>query len=265
MAKVKDEEINILKHIEALRWHLVRSTIAIIFFGVVAFIFKDIIFDDLLLAPKSEDFFTNRMLCKLGNFVGTEVLCFNSNFQIININLAGQLSAHITVSLIIGFLIAFPYIFYEFWRFIRPAINKSEIKTGRSPVFFASTLFTVGALFGYYVITPLSIHFLGTYAASDAIINQINLSSYIQTFTSVILSSAVVFELPVLIYFLSKIGIVSPPFLKRYRKHAFVLILILSAIITPPDVFSQILVSLPLVMLYEVGIMISKRIEKQRL
>ena len=264
MEKTVNKEMSFLEHLEVLRWHLIRSISAIMIFAIVAFIFKDFIFNIIILAPKTPDFITNEMLCKLGQYVDTETLCINSKpFQIINIKLAGQFTTHITVSLITGFLFAFPYVFLEFWRFVLPALKNQEKKHSRGAVFFSSILFTLGALFGYYIIVPLSVHFLGTYKVSGDVLNQINLNSYIQTFTSVILASAVIFELPIFIFFLSKIGLVTPSILKKYRKHSLIIILALSAVITPPDIFSQILVSLPLIILYEIGIIISKKITKK--
>ena len=178
--------------------------------------------------------------------------------------MAGQFATHITVSLVIGLIIGFPYLFFEFWRFVRPALYSNEKKHARGSIFYTSFLFALGVLFGYYLITPLSVHFLGSYNVSSQVLNQINLSSYISTVTSIVLASGVIFELPILIFFLSKIGLISPEFLKKYRKHAVVLMLVLSAIITPPDIFSQVLVCLPLLILYEVGIGISKRVQNQQ-
>jgi sec-independent protein translocase protein TatC len=264
MENKKEKEMSFLEHIEVFRGHLIKSVISILVFGIIVFIFRDIVFDKIILAPKSENFITNRLFCELGKLINTDLLCSTTNFQIININLAGQLSTHIKVSLMFGFVLAFPYVFYQVWSFIKPALKKSEIKKSRGAVFSASILFSLGALFGYYIITPLSVQFLGTYSVSDIVLNKINLDSYIQTFSSVIISTAVVFELPVLIYFLSKIGLITPSFLKKYRKHAFVLILIVAAIITPPDIFSQIVVSIPLVLLYELGIFISKRVLRNK-
>ena len=260
------DDMSFLEHLEALRWHLIKAALAVIILGIIAFVFRNIIFDDVILAPKQPNFFTNRVLCELGGYMGMPSLCINQKtFQVINIQMAGQLMTHITVSLIAGFLIGFPYIFYEFWKFLKPALESKEIKHSRGAVFFASILFTSGSLFGYYVILPLSVHFLGSYSVSVDVVNQITLGSYISTFTSVVLAAGVVFELPILIYFLSKIGLITPAFLKKYRKHAFILTLTLSAIITPPDIFSQILVSFPLVILYEVGIGIAKRVQRQNL
>ena len=256
-----EAEMGFLDHLEVLRWHLVRSFSAIILLAIVAFIFYGFIFDTIILAPKNPDFFTNRMLCEFGNLINVKTLCINSKpFQIINIKMAGQFSTHIMVSIVVGFLIAFPYVFWEMWRFIRPALYNNEKSHARGAVFFSSLLFFLGVLFGYYIIVPLSVHFLGGYNISNQVLNQINLGSYISTITSVVLAAGIIFELPIVIYFLSKAGIVTPDILRTYRKHSLVIILALSAIITPPDVFSQVLVALPLVILYEVGIKISKRI-----
>jgi sec-independent protein translocase protein TatC len=262
--KNENVEMGFLDHLEVLRWHLIRSFLAIIVFAITAFVFRNFIFDTIILAPKSPDFFTNTTLCKFGNYINMPALCINSKpFQIINIKMAGQFSTHIMVSLVVGLIAAFPFVFWEIWRFIKPALYSNEKKHARGAVFFSSALFLLGVLFGYYIIVPLSLDFLGTYNVSSQVLNQINLDSYISTFTSVVLASGVVFELPILIYFLSKAGLVSPEFLRKYRKHALVIILVIAAIITPPDIFSQILVSLPLIILYEVGIIISKRVTKK--
>ncbi len=259
--KNKKAEMSFLEHLEELRWHLIRSIAAIVVIAIVAFIFHDIIFDKIILAPKNPGFFTNRMLCALGSLVNVPALCINSKpFQIININMAGQFSTHIMVSMIAGIIAAFPYIFYEFWSFLRPALYQKEKKVARGAVSSSSLLFILGVLFGYYVIVPLSVHFLGSYSVSDEVKNQINLISYISTVSSVTLASGVIFELPIIVFFLTKVGLITPEFLKRYRKHAFIVILVVAAVITPPDIFSQILVCFPLLFLYEIGISISRRV-----
>ncbi len=253
-----------LDHLEELRWHLIRSLLAVVILAVVAFIFHNFIFDSIILAPKASDFWTNRQLCKLAEFLSTPTLCINSHpFEIININMAGQFSTHIMVSLIAGVIVAFPYIFWEFWRFVKPALYSKEKKNSRGAIFYTSLLFILGVLFGFYLIVPLSVHFLGSYSVSSQVDNTINLNSYISTVTSVVLASGVIFELPVLILFLAKAGLITPAFLRKYRKHAIVIILALAAIITPPDVFSQILVCLPLILLYEIGIRLSVKVEKK--
>ncbi len=265
MAKKSPNELSFLEHLEELRWHLVRSILAIVVIAIVAFIFKDIIFDVIILGPKSPDFFTNQALCSLGQLVHVEKLCINTNpFQVININMAGQFMTHIMISILTGFILAFPYVFYEFWKFMRPALYQKEKSVARGAVFFSSVLFMLGILFGYFLICPLSVHFLGSYSVSDQVLNQINLKSYISTVASVSLAAGLIFELPILVYFLSKIGLVTPEFLRKYRKHSLIVILTLAAIITPPDIFSQVMVCLPLLILYEIGIKISKSITKKR-
>ena len=263
MAAKTSNEMSFLDHLEALRWHLVRSIVSIVVFAIIAFIFKDIVFN-LIIAPKTPEFFTNRNLCAFGTWIGIEALCINSEpFQLININLAGQFTTHIMVSMIIGLIMAFPYLIFEMWRFIGPALYDKEQQYARGAVFYISLLFILGVLFAYYVILPLSVHFLGTYQVSEEVANTINLMSYISTVSAIALAAGIVFELPVLIFFLTKIGLVTPEFLKKYRRHSLIIVLALSAIITPPDVFSQILVAFPLMFLYEVGISLSKRIIKK--
>ena len=180
-----------------------------------------------------------------------------------NISMSGQFAAHITTSFFAGFIIAFPYVFWEFWCFVRPALHSNEITMARGIVFYSSALFLLGVLFGYYIIAPLSVNFLGSYQVSNTVANQISLNSFISTVTTVSFATGIIFELPILVYFLSKIGLLTPSFMRTYRKHAIVLILILAAIITPPDVTSQILVLLPLIVLYEISISISARVVRK--
>lgn len=260
----KTTEMSYLEHLEELRWHIIRSVVAILVLAIVAFIFKDIVFDKILIAPRNPDFFTNRKLHELSDLLNIPKLSINSEpFNLISIKMAGQFSAHIIISLFAGFIIAFPYIFWEFWRFIKPALHRKEKKHAGGAVFYTSLLFNLGILFGYFLISPLSLHFLGNYSVSDEVTNQIYLMSYISTVTSVTLASGIVFELPILVFFLSKVGLVNPRFLKKYRKHSLIVILTLAAIITPPDIISQILVAFPLLLLYEIGISISRRIERK--
>ena len=262
----EEAEMSFLDHLEVFRWHLIRAVAAILFFSVIAFIFKDIIFDTILLGPKNPDFPTYLALCNISQFLGMgDALCLkDSPFSLMNISMSGQFSTHITTSVFAGFIIAFPYVLWEFWRFISPALYNSETKLARGVVFFSSVLFLFGILFGYYVIAPLSINFLGSYQVSSLVANQINLSSFISTVTTVCLANGIIFELPILVYFLTKIGLLTPEFMRIYRKHAMIVVLILSAIITPPDISSQILVSFPLIILYEFSIKISSRVIKNQ-
>ena len=182
-------------------------------------------------------------------------------FELMNINMSGQFSTHIISSVIAGFAIAFPYIFWEMWQFVKPALHKSEKKYSRSIVFYSSMLFILGVLFGYYAVAPLSVQFLGNYQVSSEVANQINLNSYISTVTTVCLANGIVFLLPVLIYFLSRLGLITPNFLRQYRRHALVVLMILAAVITPPDIISLILVTLPLMLLYELSIKVSAKFQ----
>lgn len=265
MAKINKGEMSFLQHLEELRWHLIWSIVSICVMAVLAFVYKNIIFDDILMAPKNPDFFTNRLLEKLGILLHTDALKINTNpFQLVNTSMSGQFSTHIWISLISGLILAAPFVVYQFWSFISPALYEKERRYARSAVFAISILFFIGILFGYYMIVPLTINFLGSYQVSSQVENMINLNSYFSTVASVTLASGLVFELPVVIFFLSKIGIMTPQFMRKYRKHAIIVILIIAAIITPPDVFSQILVTIPLLILYEVSIYISAMVYRKK-
>ncbi|NSW95866.1 MAG: twin-arginine translocase subunit TatC [Bacteroidales bacterium] len=263
--KSGEAEMSFLEHLEELRWHIIRSITAIVILMIAAFLFKDFIFNKVILAPKNPSFFTNRMLCNLGQILHTNLLCINTKpFELINIKMAGQLTTHIAVSMVAGLIVAFPYVLWEFWKFFKPALYPTEKQHARGAVLAASLLFFAGVLFGYYLLAPLSVHFLTTYEISPDVTNQINIRSYIGTLSSICLATGLIFELPIITFFLTKVGIISPEFLVKYRRYAVVIIFIVAAIITPPDVFSQILVGIPLLFLYEVGIVISRRVVKQR-
>ena len=258
-------EMSFLEHLEELRWVIIRSIVAILLAAFAAFFCYQFMFDKVLLGPKSPDFFTNRLMCNLARILDSPSICINSkSFQLINIDMAGQFNTHITITLYAGIILAFPYIIYQLWRFISPALYEEERKKARYAVQIISLLFFIGVLFGYYFITPFSVDFLGSYSVSNQVVNQINLSSYISLVSSLSLVTGLVFEMPVLVYFLTKIGILTPSFLKKYRRHAFVVILIIAAIISPPDVLSMTLIAIPLWLLFEVSILVSKRIIKQK-
>src|SRR5690554_279865 len=266
MSRKHSSQMSFLDHLEELRWHIIRSFSVVIIMTILAFIFKEFVFDVVIMGPSRPDFFTDAMLCQLAERMNTPALCINQeqlSFQ--NINMAGQFTMHIWVAFVAGAVVAFPYIFWEFWRFVRPALYENEIKHSRGAIFSASVLFSLGVLFAYYIIAPLSVYFLGGYQVSKSVENIINFGSYVSTISSIVLATGVMFELPIFIYFLSKIGLVSPSFLRKYRRHAIVVSLTVAAIITPPDVISQVLVCLPLILLYEVGIIIAKNVEKSRL
>lgn len=267
MAKVQKsaDEMSFLDHLEDLRWHLIRATLAVVIAGFGAFLLKGFIFDTLLFGPTNADFFTYDILCRLSSFVGVEGgFCFEKMpFTLQSRTMGGQFSAHVWTSITAGFIISFPYVIYEFWRFISPAMYINERNTARGFIFISSVLFFMGVLFGYYLVTPLSINFLGKYQVSEAVLNEFDIGSYISLVRSSVLACGLIFELPIIIYFLTKIGLVTPEFLRKYRKFALVIVLILSAIITPPDILSQIIVAIPVLVLYEVSIMIAKIVTKK--
>jgi sec-independent protein translocase protein TatC len=271
--KKGEAEMSFLEHLEELRWHIIRSFIAIVAFMIVAFVFKSVLFDTVILAPSTEHFITNRKLCELGQYLQEKgiindpnVLCINKSgqFQLISIKMAGQITTHIVVALVAGLILAFPFVIREFWAFFRPALHSNEAKHARGAVLASTGLFFIGVLFGYFLLAPLSIHFLTSYQVSPDVVNQINIRSYIGTLTSICLATGLVFELPIIAFFLTKIGIITPSFMRKYRKHAIVVIFIIAAIITPPDVFSQTLVAIPLLLLYEVSIFISAGVMRSK-
>lgn len=266
MANKNVNEMSFLDHLEDLRWHLIRIFGAVIICGSIAFIFKGFIFDNIIFAPKKMAFPTYQWLCALANLVSIEDSTFCGEafpFIIQNRTMAGQFSAHIWTSIYAGFIIAFPYVVYQLWKFISPGLNANERSTSRGFIFVSSLLFFFGVLFGYYVITPLSINFLGTYTVSTEVSNEIDISSYISLVRASVIASGIIFELPILIYFLTKLGLVTPKILRKYRKFALVIVLIISAIITPPDIASQIIVAIPVIILYEISIHISRIVLKR--
>jgi sec-independent protein translocase protein TatC len=266
MAEEKEvqNEMSFLQHLEELRWVIIRSLIAIIAAGTFAFLFKDIVFEKILLAPRSPDFISNKILCKFGALIHSDGLCINQHpLPLQNITMGGQFNMHIWVSIIAGLILAFPFIFYQFWSFIAPALRSKERKYARGAVMFSSILFMLGICFGFFILLPFSIDFLTTYSVSDQIENKINFVSYISNITTVTLACGLIFELPIVVYFLSSIGILTPTFMKKYWRHAFIIILIIAAIITPPDVVSQSLVTIPLFLLYLLSIYISAWVNKR--
>jgi sec-independent protein translocase protein TatC len=261
MGKKNTDEMSFLDHIEDLRWHLIRITLSILLCATVAYIFSGLIFEHIIFAPKRMDFPTYKWLCKASQFIGVNDTTFCATefpFIIQSRTMAGQFSADIWTSIFAGFIFAFPYVIYQFWSFISPGLHAKERKYSRGFIFVTSLLFFIGVLFGYYIVTPLSINFLANYSVSPEISNEFDISSYISIIRSSSLASGLVFELPIIIYFLTKIGLVTPQIMRKYRKFALVIVLVLSAIITPPDLASQIIVAIPILILYQVSIYISK-------
>ncbi|WP_417887330.1 twin-arginine translocase subunit TatC [Zunongwangia sp.] len=261
----QDQEMSFLDHLEELRWHIIRSLLAVVIAAGGAFLAKGFIFDFLLFGPSKGDFWSYHMLCKISQLVGIDGgFCAEElPFTIQSRTMGGQFSAHVWTSITAGFIIAFPYVIYEVWKFVSPAMHSKERKHAKGFIIISSILFFMGVLFGYYVVTPLSINFLGKYQVSEIVLNEFDLSSYISLVRASVLATGLIFELPILIYFLTKVGVVTPDFLKTYRKYALIVVLIISAIITPPDIVSQIIVAVPVLILYEVSIIISKIIYKK--
>ncbi|MCB4799727.1 twin-arginine translocase subunit TatC [Neotamlana laminarinivorans] len=266
MAKQNINEMSFLDHLEDLRWHLIRICIAVVIVATLAFIFSRFIFDDIIFAPLKMSFPTYDFLCEIATFIGVDTtFCAEEIPMIIqNRTMAGQFSADIWTAILAGFVISFPYIIYQLWHFISPGLHDNERKHSRGFIIISSLLFFLGVLFGYYIVTPLSINFLANYSVSEVVDNQIDISSYVALVRSSALASGLIFELPIIIYFLTKVGLVTPEILKTYRKYALVVVLILSAIITPPDIASQVIVAIPILILYQVSIYISKIVVKNQ-
>ena len=253
--------MSFFEHIEELRWHLLRAAASVLIFTVIVFLLKDFVFQHVILGPTSPDFITYQLFCKyLPQF------CFYpQHLQIITRDIQEQFLSHIKVSLWLGFIVSFPYILFEIWRFIRPGLYKKEIIAARGMVFICSALFLSGVAFGYFIITPIAVTFLSSYSVSPEIANTTTLAALVNSITMFTIPVGLIFETPIVLYFMAKIGLVSSDFLVQYRKHSFVVIIIVAAVITPsPDVFSQMLVAIPLYMLYEVSIIVVKRIDKER-
>ena len=257
----EDNEMSFLEHLEILRWHIIRSFLAVLVTGLIAFLAKDFIFEFIIFGPKKSNFPTYRFFCEI-----SEILCIQElPFRVQSRTVSGQFSAHIWTSITAGFILSFPYVMFELWRFIKPGLHDYEKKNARGFIFVASFLFFIGVLFGYYVVTPLSVNFLSNYTISKEVFNDFDLNSYIGLLRASVLSSGFIFELPIVIFFLTRIGMVTPNFLQRNRKFAIVIVLSISAIITPPDITSQIIVTIPVLILYEISILISKFIVRKQI
>jgi sec-independent protein translocase protein TatC len=257
-------EMSFLDHLEELRWHIIRSLIAVSIGTILAFIGRKWVVA-IIMAPAQLDFWTYDMMCRLSRYVGTDMLCIEKlNFSLINRKIMGQFTQHLSISVVVGIILAFPYVLIEAWRFLKPALKSRERRYLRGIIFSGSLLFFMGVCCGYFMLAPISIQFLANYTFIEELENTIDLQSYISLISMVTLAAALVFELPMVVYFLAKAGLVGPQVMRQYRKHAILIILIVSAVITPPDVLSQIMLSIPFFILYEVSILIASRIEKKR-
>ena len=256
-----NRDLTFWEHLEVLRRMLFRVAAVVALFMLVVFFSKDFVFGSVIFSPSSSDFCLYRWLCSLGETLNMPDFCPEPfNIEIININLSAQFFTHMNTSFWLGLILAFPYFLYEIWKFVCPALYEKEKRYVRVAFGFGGILFFMGVLLGYFVIFPLTLKFLGTYQVTDAVVNQISLSSYISTFTSLILIMGVIFEIPMVALVLSKLGIIRRPFLRKYRKHAVLCSMILSAIITPSgDAFTMLMVALPLILLYEFSIFVVKK------
>jgi sec-independent protein translocase protein TatC len=264
--KKPKSEMSFLDHLEELRWVLVRSSAAVVIMAIVSYFFADYIFTDLIFGPTDPSFVTYRFFCDASHYLGfADSICITKlDFIIQNTEMEGQVNIFVWVCITAGFILAFPYILWQFWKFISPALYEKERKGAQVFIFVASILFFLGVLFGYYVIVPMSVNFLATFTISSVVKNQFSIDSYVSMVKTAVIASGLFFELPVIIYFLTKLGLVGPAFLRKYRKYAIVIILIVAAIVTPPDVVSQVTVAVPMLLIYEASIWISVFVEKNK-
>lgn len=256
-ANTEEKEMSFLEHLEELRWHIIRSVGAVVIIGIVVFLNETLV-TKILFGPRTSDFVTYEFFCKY-----FQTYCEIPQFDIIQKDVGERFFTHMKVSIWLGIMLGFPYLFWEFWKFIKPGLYDEEVKAARGIVFVCSMLFFIGVLFGYFVIAPFAISFLAGYEFGDDIIPSATLSSYVSYMTMITLPTGLIFELPIIAYFLGKIGLISSQMMKSYRKHAVVVIFIVAAIITPPDMITQFLIAMPLMLLYQVGINVVKRIEKK--
>lgn len=260
-------EMSFFEHLEVLRWHIIRSVIAIAVFAILSFTFYDFVFNQIIMGPKNLDFWTYRMMCKMGTFFHLDGFCIERiPFNIINTEMAGQFMLQINSCLLMALALGFPYLLFEIWLFIKPALTDIEKSSARGFVFYATILFVIGALFGYYIVVPLSVNFLANVSLSEEITNQITIDSYLSLVATLTLGCGVIFLLPILIFILSKLGLMTPTFMRASRRYAIVIILIIAAIITPTaDVITLLTVSAPMFVLYELSIMVSANVYKRKM
>lgn len=265
--KKSPKEMSFLEHLEELRWLLVRSSAAVLIMAVGAYFVSDYLFDVVLFGPTRPDFYTYRAFCDLSHRLGfADSICITEMpFIIQNTEMEGQVNIFVWLCILVGFILAFPYILWQLWGFISPALYEKEKKSARVFIFSSSLLFFLGVLFGYFVVIPMSVNFLATFTVSSMVKNQFTIDSYMGMVKTSILASGLFFELPIIIYFLTKLGLVTPRFLRKYWKYAVVIILIIAAIVTPPDVVSQTIVAVPMLIIYELSILISIIVYKNKM
>lgn len=259
-------EMSFLDHLEELRWLLVRSTIAVLIMAVLTYFVSDYLFDTIVFGPTRPTFTTYTFFCELSHSLGfADSICIaEMPFIIQNTEMEGQVNMFVWMCLLAGFILSFPYILFEIWKFISPALYVQERKHAKIFIFISSLLFFLGILFGYYVVIPMSVNFLATFTVSDIVKNQFTLDSYLGMVKTSVLASGIFFEMPIIIYFLTRLGLVTPAFLRKYWKYAVIIILIVAAIVTPPDVVSQTIVAIPMLIIYELSILISKLVVRNQ-
>lgn len=258
--KRDEAEMSFLDHLDVLRKHIIKSLIAIIAVGCVLFVIIQPVFDEVIFAHLTKDFVSYQLFCKY------ILICLEPpEISILTTEFAEEFFQALKVSFYGGLVVSFPYVFYQFWSFIKPGLYETEQKAARGVVFVCSFLFLLGAVFGYFILAPFAVNFLISYEVSEMVTSTVTLSSYVGYMTMFIIPTGVLFQLPILVYFLTKIGLLTPDFMRKYRKHAFVLILIVSAILTPPDIFTQILIGVPVYGMYEISIFVAAITEKKRL
>ncbi|HYC39807.1 MAG TPA: twin-arginine translocase subunit TatC [Chitinophagaceae bacterium] len=265
--KNPNAEMSFIDHLEDLRWHVIRAIIAILVCAVLVFIYSNVVVDEILFAPTRADFISARWLCRLGHGIGIgDALCFNEvPAKFLETTMTGQFIASFTLAFMGGFVLAFPYVFWEFWRFVKPALSPRELRRTRGVIFWVSLLFFLGVGFGYFILTPFMVNFYFNYKLSEQIQIMPSFSNYLENLIYTTVGVGVLFQMPLLVMLLARIGIVTARFLKKYRRHAFVVILIAAAIITPStDPFSLAIVTIPLYGLYEISIVIAGRINRRQ-
>ncbi len=254
-----------LDHVEDLRWHIIRSALAILIAAILVFIKIEWIFDRIILGPTNNDFISYKWFCALGRMLHYDAFCLGQvKMNFMNTAVTGQFMMSLSVSLLLGFVVAFPFVLWELWKFIRPALRPSEVKMARGIVFWCSLLFFIGVFFAYYIVGPYAINFFGNYQLSPKVQNIITLDNYFEMMSTLVLALGIVFEMPILMLFLTRIGLLTPNILRKNRRLAFLVLFILSEIITPPDLFSCLLVFIPLYGLFELTIVLSKRTYNDR-
>lgn len=261
-----EAEMSFFEHLEVLRWHIIRAVLAIIVFAVISFSCFDFVFENIIMGPKKLDFWTYRMLCKMGDLLNISDFCVDKiPFNLISTEMTGQFMLQINTCLLMALAMGFPYFLFEVWLFVKPALSELERKSARGFVFYATLLFFLGALFGYYIVVPLSINFLTNVSLDPSIVNQITIDNYLSTIATLSIGCGLIFLLPIVIFILSKLGLMTPAFLRASRRYATVIILILAAIITPSaDIITMLTVAAPMFILYEISIIVSANVKTKK-